>query len=65
MTWEGKVEQHIRKRIGEGIKGVERMKEDYRDMAMGRLFCCGHPLQGSFLVEEDIGVKKMTMLVTH
>ena len=42
MSWERKVEQYLKDRIGSGVETMERAKVACNDRVSWRLFCHGH-----------------------
>ena len=47
-TWEGKVDEYVRERVSDGVRGVEHAREVCMDRAGWRSFCRGHPLKEEF-----------------
>ena len=46
-SWDSRVEEYVRERGVNGIMGMRRVKERCKDRNSWRLFCQGHPLEGT------------------
>ena len=43
VTWEKKIEEYMRERVAEGVRGIELAKEACNNRDLWRPFCRGHP----------------------
>ena len=46
-SWDNRIEEYLRERGVSGVVGVRRVKERCEDRNGWRLFCRGHPLEGT------------------
>ena len=46
VKWEDRVQEYVRERGVNGMRGLEQARKECKDRNRWRLFCRGHPLEG-------------------
>uniref|UniRef100_UPI003EBCFB39 hypothetical protein n=1 Tax=Klebsiella pneumoniae TaxID=573 RepID=UPI003EBCFB39 len=54
-SWDSRVEEYLRERGVNGVRGMREVKEKCKDRNSWRLFCRGHPLRGTLRRGRGVG----------